>query len=127
MELWIRSQNKKELIPDPKLGIDQCENRYYIVDRYNFENAFILGEYKSKERALEVLDEIQEFIEDKSQKIILIFICFNVGTHSIRRFPDFICKLLLIHKGVLRSIFVEVLFSTAAYHCCASFAFFIYV
>lgn len=72
MELWIRSQNKKELIPDPKLGIDQCENRYYIVDRYNFENAFILGEYKSKERALEVLDEIQEFIEDKEKSNIEI-------------------------------------------------------
>ena len=48
MDLWIRSQNKKELIPNPKLGIDQCENRYYIVDRYDFERAFILGEYKSK-------------------------------------------------------------------------------
>ena len=60
MELWIRSQNKKELIPNPKLGIDQCENRYYIVDRYNFENAFILGQYKSKERALEILDEISD-------------------------------------------------------------------
>ena len=72
MELWIRSQNKKELIPDPKLGIDQCENRYYIVDRYNFENAFILGEYKSKKRALEILDEIQEFIEDKEKSNIEI-------------------------------------------------------
>ena len=72
MELWIRSQNKKELIPNPKLGIDQCENRYYIVDRYNFENAFILGEYKSKERALEILDEIQEFIEDKEKSNIEI-------------------------------------------------------
>ena len=66
MELWIRSQNKKELIPDPKLGIDQCENRYYIVDRYNFENAFILGEYKSKERALEVLDEIENHLINSS-------------------------------------------------------------
>ena len=61
MDLWIRSQNKKELIPNPKLGIDQCENRYYIVDRYDFERAFILGEYKSKERALEVLDEIDKY------------------------------------------------------------------
>ena len=66
MDLWIRSQNKKELIPNPKLGIDQCENRYYIVDRYNFENAFILGEYKSKERALEVLDEIQNLLIPKT-------------------------------------------------------------
>lgn len=63
MNLWIRSQNKKELIPNPQFGIEQCEERYYIVDRYNFGNAFILGEYKSEERALEVLDEIQERVD----------------------------------------------------------------
>ena len=62
MDLWIRSQDKKELISNPKLGIEQCENRYYIVDRYNFENAFILGEYESKERTIEVLNEIQNAI-----------------------------------------------------------------
>lgn len=62
MNLWIRSQNKKELIPNPQFGIEQCEERYYIVDRYNFGNDFILGEYKSEERALEVLDEIQKLL-----------------------------------------------------------------
>lgn len=57
MNLWIRSQDKKELRSNPKLGI---ENDYYIVDRYNIDRAIILGQYATEERALEVLDEIQE-------------------------------------------------------------------
>lgn len=59
MNLWIRSQDKKELRPNPKLGIDRLESNYYIVDRYSFEKEIILGKYATEERALEVLDEIQ--------------------------------------------------------------------
>ena len=62
MDLYIRSQDRKELRPQPKLGIDKLENKYYIVDRYNFESAIILGVYETEERALEVLDEIQDKI-----------------------------------------------------------------
>lgn len=88
MNLWIRNQNKKELIPNPKLGIDQCKNRYYIVDRYNFENAFILGEYKSKERALEVLDEIQEKINN-IYKDYLMACMKEKGTYEVIAWSDF--------------------------------------
>lgn len=59
MNLWIRSQDKKELRSNPKLGI---ENDYYIVDRYNIDRAIILGQYATEERALKVLDEIEERI-----------------------------------------------------------------
>lgn len=59
MELWIRSQNKRELRPNPKLGLDELKNEYYIVDRYDFERAIILGKYKTEKRALEVLNEIE--------------------------------------------------------------------
>ena len=89
MELWIRSQNKKELIPNPKLGIDQCENRYYIVDRYNFENAFILGEYKSKERALEVLDEIENHLINSS---------FAKKTNGLGEVKDIIPNPLFVYE-----------------------------
>ena len=89
MDLWIRSQNKKELIPNPKLGIDQCENRYYIVDRYNFENAFILGEYKSKERALEVLDEIENHLINSS---------FAKKTNGLGEVKDIIPNPLFIYE-----------------------------
>ena len=37
-------------------------NDYYIVDRYSFEKGIILGKYATKERALEVLDEIQSLL-----------------------------------------------------------------
>lgn len=62
MNLWIRSQNKRELRPNPKLGIDILENNYYIVDRYSFEKETILGIYATQERALQVLNEIQNAI-----------------------------------------------------------------
>ncbi len=45
MDLWIRSQDKKELRSNPKLGI---ENDYYIVDRYNLEmKAIVLKSIKN--------------------------------------------------------------------------------
>ncbi len=64
MELWIRNQNKTILskVHDLVVREDRNENNeinYFIVDTY------VLGIYTTKERALEVLDEIQNFIERK--------------------------------------------------------------
>lgn len=55
MELWIRSQNRNELIPI-KEELIQASN--CIIYQGN-----IIGGYKSKERALEVLDEITEHLD----------------------------------------------------------------
>lgn len=64
MELWIRSQDKESLIP--------VNERIFILDLHNGRNIEIkcgsysvIGIYKSKERALEVLDEIQKLITGK--------------------------------------------------------------
>lgn len=57
MKLWIRSQNKGALIKVEMLG-----NTDGIIHSYLGINKTILGEYKSSERALEVLDEIQNKI-----------------------------------------------------------------
>lgn len=52
MELWIRSQDKECLTEVKHLYTnDNCEIKQ--------QDDLILGLYKSKERALEVLDEIQ--------------------------------------------------------------------
>lgn len=56
MELWIRSQDKLALVKIDKL--EYFENNSILgtsssLYRYN------LGQYKTKERALQVLDEIQ--------------------------------------------------------------------
>ena len=50
MKLWIRSQDEDLLIP-----INDIISVFYKGN--------ILGQYKSQERALEVLDEIQHYIE----------------------------------------------------------------
>ena len=70
MDLWIRSQNKRELRPNPKLGIEEIKDEFYILDRFNFEDGTILGIYKTEQRALEVLDEIQSFLENSYEMYI---------------------------------------------------------
>ena len=64
MKLWIRSQDKKILIKTDNLQIENDifdnEDDFIIYGGKNYEKiAYMLGKYKSKERALEVLDEIQ--------------------------------------------------------------------
>ena len=64
MELWIRRQDKECL-----LKTDIVEMEYFgeecfvsINTRFDGKNAS-LGEYSTRERALEVLDEIQDILE----------------------------------------------------------------
>lgn len=63
--MWIRTQNNYILANVNSLRIRKCDIdgcTYYSIhghyDRYEQE----LGEYSSKEKALKVLDEIQELI-----------------------------------------------------------------
>ena len=70
MELWIRSQDKSKIVKvnelysslqedfgTGKFGIYSSNTNYYQKER-----PLLLGNYKTKERALEVLDEIQRII-----------------------------------------------------------------
>ena len=62
MELWIRSQDRTTLIKTDRLDIDYSSGLYSIKsDGFGT----LLANYKTKERALEVLDEIQELIKPK--------------------------------------------------------------
>ena len=71
MELWIRSQDKEALIKVDKIFYwNTCPEMQNTGKHYlgNKEWAGIadytkLGEYKTKERALEVLDEIQDILK----------------------------------------------------------------
>ena len=65
MELWIRSQDKKCLI---KANIIEYENYAGAILKGATDidsDYHTLGKYKTKERALEVLDEIQDIITAK--------------------------------------------------------------
>lgn len=72
MELWIRSQDKLTLVKVNQLEYDftkiKDEERHKIITILD-NDCFILGIYKTKEQALEVLDEIQNIL---NPKIVLI-------------------------------------------------------
>jgi hypothetical protein len=61
MELWIRSQDKLKLVNNCNLYINNRYNNEFVIKVLNEEN-IILGIYETKERALHVLDEIQNAI-----------------------------------------------------------------
>lgn len=62
MELWIRSQNRKQLVKVYSIQVVPVNNgeKYGIITYNEMAGDFDLGVYKTKERALEVLDEIKD-------------------------------------------------------------------
>ena len=86
MELWIRSQSRERLEKANQIELVDCtqltktindigsgvleliknndQMNQYLIDGFAIKvNETFLGTYTTKERALEVLDEIQNFIE----------------------------------------------------------------
>ena len=61
MELWIRSQDKSCLVNIKAVIMLNKEIRGY----YNENPNWFLGKYDNEERALEVLDEIQNILKPK--------------------------------------------------------------
>ena len=57
MDLWIRTHDKQCLTKVNHLYINNCDIKQ--------QNDIILGTYKTKKRALEVLDEIQNILNLK--------------------------------------------------------------
>ena len=80
MELWIRSSQRKNLIQCKALAIlegkdvyandKKCHeyDKYIICELWN-NGVTPLGTYKTKERALEVLDEIQKMFYNNQKYI----------------------------------------------------------
>ena len=58
MKLWIRSQDRKRLTETNCIEYGKWNNEHRI-----YVNVKVYGKYKSEERALEVLDEIQNIIK----------------------------------------------------------------
>lgn len=68
MELWIRSQDKRRLGKIIYLELNNDDYGFYIMGWIDKFEGTIIATYKTKERALEVLDEIQNIL--KPQLII---------------------------------------------------------
>lgn len=65
--MWIRNQDKTILIDVNNFIIDESD--YSITSMLKNRPSIALGRYSSKERALEVLDEIQKEIEQPLTEI----------------------------------------------------------
>lgn len=62
MELWIRSQDKRTLINTRRIDVD--DNNIIVWDEGRYANEIYLGIYKTKKRAIEILDEIQDLLQN---------------------------------------------------------------
>lgn len=99
MELWVRSQDKRILqkVDNIFLDADYGNKRISTYDEYNTE----LGTYKTKERALEVLDEIQNILKPRliikdSGKIIGSFedtIIREGATYELKELSTFVYQM----------------------------------
>ena len=65
MELWVRSQDKEGIYKVDEIYIDERDYGNDDISYYLRENGVLLGRYATKERALEVLDEIQNLLTPK--------------------------------------------------------------
>lgn len=68
--MWIRSQSKGSLIRSDGIGIIHVGNSYTVVS-----GTLCLGSYKTKEKALSILDEIENRLNDEIE--------FNLGVYQM--------------------------------------------
>ena len=96
MELWIRSQDKMNLVKVRQIGVNYQDNKQiianYTPELYENSGGYyeLLGTYKTKERALEVLDEIQDELIgsdfmpiEKNEEVVL-----TCGSARIYEMPE---------------------------------------
>lgn len=63
--MWIRSQNRKSLTDCDSFAVERFFEQYQVVTLSSRSGISVaLGIYSSEEKALRVLDEIQDYIED---------------------------------------------------------------
>lgn len=62
MELWIRSQDREKLINLKLLKVKTIDDNFEIIGSCDGIGKEKIGEYKTGERALEILDEIQKLL-----------------------------------------------------------------
>lgn len=93
MDLWIRSQDKECLMRIVRLDIEFDKDAYQIIEG-SFRTA--LASYQTKERALQVLDEISDFkdalnileLTDKRNAVKIIEECIKKSKSFIYQMPE---------------------------------------
>ena len=78
MDLWVRSISKRILLKVDNILVVEAENKHCLYT-LSHDEEIELGEYETKERALEVLDEIQTLLLGD----VLLFKNFNVNSEDL--------------------------------------------
>ena len=65
MDLWVRSISKRILLKVDNILVVETENKHCLYT-LSHDEEIELGEYETKERALEVLDEIQKLLMEQN-------------------------------------------------------------
>ena len=79
MELWVRSQDKSSIVKVDNLYVSVGNYICYYVEKgKEIPNTYYrpsgeLGRYKTKERAIEILDEIQNILIDYSKMSRVVY------------------------------------------------------
>ena len=90
MELWIRSQDRTKLVKADNISyMDTAEDYERKVHSLWNDCKGILGIYKTKERALEVLDEIENHLINSS---------FAKKTNGLGEVKDIIPNPLFVYE-----------------------------
>ena len=65
MDLWIRSQDKENLLKVDRLDVNDNKIEANFKAHYGGCDYLVIGKYRTNERALEVLDEINQLLKPK--------------------------------------------------------------
>jgi len=66
MDLYVRSQDRMILVKVNELAVSKvCNNYTIMVTATDVQHQFMCGTYSTKEKALKVLDEIQNLLIDR--------------------------------------------------------------
>lgn len=88
MELWIRSQDKEDLLNNPlRIYYDSNYEGVHQIKANTYDETICLGIYKTKERALEVLDEIVAY-KDKLDEANFLGMTEAIFVSSIYTMPE---------------------------------------
>lgn len=60
--MWVKNQNKDSLVNANDICIYEMNKTTYQLRCYGYGNYYLLGEYSTKEKAMKVMDMIQNAI-----------------------------------------------------------------
>lgn len=69
--MWIRSQDKENLINAIAIGVDIGSNIFAIINNDKVD-PIVIGNYSTKEKALKVLDDIQSAIIYMEEAVVVM-------------------------------------------------------